>query len=260
MAAPNEKERPSELVRVERVNHQFRNGVTALRDVSLTVARGEFLSIVGPSGCGKSTLLRLMAGLSEATHGTIDMHVEREKIGVVFQDATLLPWRTVLSNVALPMELRKVSRVMREPSALEALDLVGLGKHSNLLPRQLSGGMRMRVSIARALAVGPELLLMDEPFGALDEITRQTMQSELLRIWTEEGCTVVFVTHNVGEAVYLSNRIVVMTPTPGRIADIIDIPLDYPRNNKLRTSAQFTQLVEKVASTLYKHMANPEAS
>ncbi|HTX62383.1 MAG TPA: ABC transporter ATP-binding protein [Acidimicrobiales bacterium] len=249
-----------DVVSVDHITQSFRNGVTALQDVSLRVKGGEFLSLVGPSGCGKSTLLRLVAGLGRPTGGRLGVGVAQDQLAFVFQDATLLPWRSVLHNVALPLELRRQARPVRERAARDAIELVGLSRYEKALPRQLSGGMRMRVSIARALVAHPLLLLMDEPFGALDEITRQTLQSELLRIWAEENCTVMFVTHNVSEAVYLSTRIAVMTPSPGRIADLVDVSLPYPRTAKLRTSAEFTEVVEQVSSSLFRYMTGSNLS
>ncbi len=243
------------LARLEYVRHTFENGTTALSDVSLEVRRGDLLSLVGPSGCGKSTIMRMLAGLTQPSEGTIEVvhnTANPQPVSVVFQDATLLPWRSVLANVALPLELRNVRRREREEAARSALELVGLAGHARALPRQLSGGMRMRVSIARALVGHPPLLLMDEPFGALDEITRQQLQSELLRIWSLEKCTIVFVTHNVTEAVFLSNRIAVMTPSPGRIAEVFKVRIAYPRSNELRTAPNFSQMVASVSAALQR--------
>ena len=245
------------LVRLDHVRHTFANGATALADVSLDVHRGDFLSLVGPSGCGKSTIMRMIAGLTRPSGGRIEIAHDsdsRQPVSVVFQDATLLPWRSVLANVALPLELGGVRRREREEAARAAIELVGLGGHTKALPRQLSGGMRMRVSIARALVVHPPLLLMDEPFGALDEITRQQLQSELLRIWSQERCTIVFVTHNVTEAVFLSTGIAVMTPSPGEIAQTFEVPMGYPRADELRTSPEFTGVVASVSAALHRRM------
>ncbi|HLH67758.1 MAG TPA: ABC transporter ATP-binding protein [Candidatus Dormibacteraeota bacterium] len=246
------------LVRLRHVGHTFGNGTRALDDVSLDIRRGEFLSLVGPSGCGKSTIMRMIAGLTRPSEGEIRMvgaEGDRQDVSIVFQDATLLPWRTVLANVALPLELRHVSRREREAAARAAIELVGLGPQVKALPRQLSGGMRMRVSIARALVSHPPLLLMDEPFGALDEITRQQLQNELLRIWSQERCTIVFVTHSVMEAVFLSTRIAVMTPSPGRVADVFDVPIAYPRSDDLRTTPEFSAQVAAVSRSLHRNMA-----
>jgi NitT/TauT family transport system ATP-binding protein len=245
------------LVRLKHIRHTFQNGATALTDVSLEVRRGDFVSLVGPSGCGKSTIMRMIAGLTRPTEGTIDVAHDTDNpqpVSVVFQDATLLPWRSVLANVALPLELRKIRRRDREEAARSALELVGLAGNARALPRQLSGGMRMRVSIARALVGHPPLLLMDEPFGALDEITRQQLQSELLRIWSREKCTIVFITHSVTEAVFLSNRIAVMTPSPGRIAELFEVPIAYPRSDDLRTAPEFSKLVASISVALHQYL------
>jgi len=201
--------------------------------------------------------MRVIAGLTRPTEGTIDVAHDTDNpqpVSVVFQDATLLPWRSVLANVALPLELRKIRRRDREEAARSALELVGLAGNARALPRQLSGGMRMRVSIARALVGHPPLLLMDEPFGALDEITRQQLQSELLRIWSREKCTIVFITHSVTEAVFLSNRIAVMTPSPGRIAELFEVPIAYPRSDDLRTAPEFSKLVASISVALHQYL------
>ena len=203
--------------------------VVALSDVDLTVADGEFVSLIGPSGCGKSTLLRLIADLIPPTAGTVQVAGEnastarrKQEYGIAFQQAGLFEWRSVLRNVELPLELRGMSRSARRERATEMLELVGLSDFTGHYPGQLSGGMQQRVAIARALAVSPPLLLMDEPFGALDEMTRERMQAELLRIAGETGAAVLFVTHSIPEAVVLSDRVVVMSPRPGRITDVID--------------------------------------
>lgn len=248
----------SSIVEFRDVGLEYDTGTRALAGVSLQVFEGEFLTLVGPSGCGKSTILRLVAGLSHPSDGQLVIDVGRRSsanpISVVFQDPTLLPWRSVESNVTLPLELRGVDRRSRRVESDRVLQLVRLGEHRRDLPRQLSGGMRMRVAIARALTGDPELLLMDEPFAALDEITRQAMQDELLRIWQATRCTIVFVTHSVSEAVFLSTRIAVMTPRPGRIAGVFDIALSGQREAELRTATEFTQLVASVSRTLHAHM------
>ena len=199
---------------------------TVLQHIDLTIAKGEFVSLIGPSGCGKSTLLKLISGLTAATDGSIQVDGmtpvnARETISYIFQDATLLPWRTVTSNVGLGLELEGVSREVRKQKVQSLLDLVGLAHVARSYPRQLSGGMKMRVSVARALATRPRLLLLDEPFGALDEMTRDRLNEELLRLKTEQNWTAVFVTHSVAEAVFLSTRVIVLAPSPGRIAQEI---------------------------------------
>ena len=222
--------------------------------MSFRVDDGQFVSLVGPSGCGKSTLLRAIAGLGVVTSGDLRvrgvpaMHARKASgdTAFVFQDATLMPWRDVLGNVVLPLELRGVPRVERRAAAMEAIELVGLGAVTKAYPRELSGGMRMRVSLARALAARPRLLLMDEPFGALDEITRQYLNGELLRIRALAGWTIVFVTHNVFEAVYLSSRILVMSRQPGRIVSDIAVDLPYPRVPEVRTTKVYGELVGQV--------------
>jgi NitT/TauT family transport system ATP-binding protein len=221
---------------VDGVTKTFSTGkgssVTALQDVSLEIAAGEFVSLIGPSGCGKSTLLRLIADLDEPSSGGITVFgktARRARLdqdyGIAFQQAGLLPWRSIRANIALPLELHGASAAARRARVDELLALVGLGDFADSYPDQLSGGMQQRVAIARALAESPRLLLMDEPFGALDEMTRERMQTELLRIRTETGAAVVFVTHSIPEAVFLSDRVVVMSPRPGRIRDVLSIRL-----------------------------------
>ncbi|MFM1655409.1 ABC transporter ATP-binding protein [Brevibacillus sp. B_LB10_24] len=246
------------LVNLEAVHKVYQTGTIALHDVNLQITQGEFISFVGPSGCGKSTVLRMIAGLGEPSSGKLEVlgttakraREENNEVAFVFQDATLLPWRSVLDNVVLPLELRGVPKQDQQREAMRVLEMVGLKDHVKALPRQLSGGMKMRVSIARALAAKPKLLLMDEPFAALDEITRQNLQNELLNIWKQEGLTVLFVTHNVFEAVFLSTRIAVMTPRPGKIATMIDVPMPYPRKETLRTTHQFSDIAAEVSSAL----------
>ncbi|EHN09116.1 nitrate/sulfonate/bicarbonate ABC transporter ATP-binding protein [Patulibacter medicamentivorans] len=247
------------VVALDGVGKTFANGTAALADVQLEVAPGELVSFVGPSGCGKSTVFRLIAGLADPTRGTVSVmgtspqRARRDgSVAYVFQDPTLLPWASVRDNVALPLRLRGDGRRERAAAADRALELVGLDGHERDLPRQLSGGMRMRVSIARALVSRPRLLLMDEPFGALDEITRQALQGELLRIWRQaDDMTVLFVTHNVFEAVYLSTRIAVMAPRPGRIAAALTVAEPYPREAAFRTSPQFSAAVAEVGAALH---------
>ncbi|WP_051179513.1 ABC transporter ATP-binding protein [Nocardia concava] len=222
--------------------------VVALTGIDLDIRRGEFVAVVGPSGCGKSTLLRLAAGLESCTSGSVAVHTD--SVGVIFQDATLLPWRKVLRNVELCAELRGIGRAERRARATRALSAVGLADFAGKLPGQLSGGMRMRVSLARALALEPELMLLDEPFGALDEITRLGMQEELLRLYRDNAFTALFITHSVSEAVFLASRVVVMSARPGRIHEVIDIDLPYPRTRDLRYEPAFTDLAGRVSRAL----------
>ncbi len=226
-----------------------RGTVTALEDVSLSVAAGEFCCIVGPSGCGKSTLLRVLAGLIPHTHGEVRIRSDgqqRPLTAMVFQDYALLPWRTVLDNVAFGPENRGVPREQRYRLAREILSKVGLAGFEHAYPHQLSGGMKQRVGIARALANDPEVLLMDEPLAALDAQTRNLMQEELLRIWAEFGKTVVYVTHAIDEAVLLGDRVVVMTARPGRVKAVVPVDLDRPRTLEQKGSARFAQLYNEV--------------
>jgi NitT/TauT family transport system ATP-binding protein len=246
-----------QLVGVRGVSKVFGNGVEALADVSLDVQAGEFLSVLGPSGCGKSTLLRLIAGLAEPTTGTIDWSDDsgRADLGFVFQEPTLMPWATALANVALPLKLRGMAKSEREARAAEALDNVGLKRFERVWPRELSGGMKMRVSLARALVVQPRLLLMDEPFAALDEITRHRLNDDLLELWQQSGVTIVFVTHSVFESVFLSQRIVVMSARPGRVSAELAVTTPYPRSQAFRTSAEYAAWCRQASSRLGEAMA-----
>jgi NitT/TauT family transport system ATP-binding protein len=226
-----------------------------LQRIDLAIAQGEFVSLIGPSGCGKSTLLKLISGLTTATAGNIAVDgmtpVEaRKTVSYIFQDATLLPWRTVTRNVGLGLELERVHPKIRKEKVQSLLELVGLTHVAHSYPRQLSGGMKMRASVARALATTPRLLLMDEPFGALDEMTRDHLNEELLRLRSQQNWTAVFVTHSVAEAVFLSTRIIVLAPSPGRIAQEIAIDLPFPRNSTTRESIQFESLVTQVSRAL----------
>jgi NitT/TauT family transport system ATP-binding protein len=246
------------LIVIDRVGKTYANGTVALDDISFDVSEGQFVSLVGPSGCGKSTLLRMVAGLGPITSGQILVEglpprrarQEKSDTAFVFQDANLMPWRSVMGNVELPLELRGVGKAERRAGALQALEMVGLSEATKAYPRELSGGMRMRVSLARALAAHPRLLLMDEPFGALDEITRQRLNGELLRLCSLANWTVVFVTHNVFEAVYLSTRILVMSARPGRIIAEVPVPLPHPRVPEIRTDPEFTRIVREVVTLL----------
>jgi len=232
--------------------------VVALTDVNLTVAEGEFVSLIGPSGCGKSTLLRLIADLDTVSTGELQVfgksaHQARvdQDYGIAFQQAGLLPWRTVAGNIALPLELHGVAKPARAARVAELAAMVGLTDFVDRFPDQLSGGMQQRVAIARALAEQPRLLLMDEPFGALDEMTREHLQTELTRIASETGAAVVFVTHSIPEAVFLSDRVVVMSPRPGRITDVIEVALGDGRGEALRESTEFFERVTAVREALH---------
>jgi NitT/TauT family transport system ATP-binding protein len=249
------------------VSKRFATGVTALDGIDLDIRRGEFLSLLGPSGCGKSTLLRIIAGLSEPSSGVRNLlletgragriplgHVPGGRIGFVFQDPTLMPWSTVVDNVLLPFRLAgRIGPRERERVGAE-IQSVGLAGFERAYPRQLSGGMRMRVSIARALVTDPDLLLLDEPFAALDEITRMALNDDLMRLWESRLPTVVFVTHSVFESVYLSTRIAVMTPRPGRIVAEVPVALPQPRERRLRTSPHYAALCATVSEELVRAM------
>ena len=238
----------STLLDFEDVAMTFPDGTVALSGVDLTVKRGEFVTVVGPSGCGKSTLLRIASGLETASHGTAKVSTDR--IGYVFQDATLLPWRDVTSNVELLAELQGIRKSERAAKAQEAIELVGLSGFEKHLPKALSGGMKMRTSLARSLTLDPEIFLFDEPFGALDEITRERLNDELLRLFTEKQFAGLFITHSVSEAVYLSTRVIVMSGRPGHIVDQFDVPFDTPRDPEVRFTAEFADLVGKVSHAL----------
>jgi NitT/TauT family transport system ATP-binding protein len=229
----------------------FPNGVVAVKDLNLDIRQGEFLSLLGPSGCGKSTALRMLAGLVPPSRGTIAWRERRAPgdLSFVFQEPTLMPWATVAGNVRLPLMLLGRDQLFL-PCVQQTLERVGLGAFADAYPRELSGGMMMRASIARALVTDPKLLLMDEPFAALDEITRFKLNDDLLALWHELRKTVVFVTHSVFESVYLSQRIVVMTPRPGRIFQEIAIDAPYPRDESFRTSAEYAALCRMVSQAL----------
>lgn len=276
MAAPAPAATPatdaSEAVVVRGVERVFTGAkgatVTALTGIDLTVHDGEFVSLIGPSGCGKSTLLRLIADLDEPTAGDIRVFGRTAKqaridqaYGIAFQQAGLLPWRSVAANIELPLQLHGIGAAERRSRVAELIELVGLTEFAKHYPDQLSGGMQQRVAIARSLAEQPRLLLMDEPFGALDEMTRERMQTELLRIRTETGAAVVFVTHSIPEAVYLSDRVVVMSPRPGRITDEIDVRLGdaAERGEDLREDAAFFAGVTAVREALHGPQAAPAA-
>jgi NitT/TauT family transport system ATP-binding protein len=242
-------------VQLRDVSKRYERSVLAIRDVSLTVERGEFITFIGPSGCGKSTLLKLVSGLSPASDGQVKVNGmmpenARETMSFIFQDATLLPWRTVEQNVGLGLELEHAARELRKERVLRMLELVGLQHVSRSYPRQLSGGMKMRVSIARALVSRPRILLMDEPFAALDEITRDRLNEELLRLYAEQRWTVLFVTHSVAEAVFLSTRIVILAAHPGRVASEMMVDLPWPRTAETRESIEFEEMVTQASRLL----------
>ena len=242
-------ESPASGITVGGVSKVFRDGTAALAETNLEVAEGDFVSVVGPSGCGKSTLLRIIAGLIPASTGECSTPPGSSR-AFVFQDPTLLPWRTVRRNAQLLLELEGFDKAERERRSAAAISLVSLDGFEKAYPRSLSGGMKMRLSLARALALRPQLFLMDEPFSALDEFTRETLQDELLSIWASEGFTALFVTHNLYEAVYLSSRVIVMSPRPGRILAEIDVPLDYPRTPDLRQAPEFNRITAEVSGAL----------
>jgi NitT/TauT family transport system ATP-binding protein len=252
-----------EISAVDKVFETRTGQVQALDTIDLTVAAGEFVSLIGPSGCGKSTLMRLVADLDEPTGGRISVFGKSarkarldQEYGIAFQSAGLLPWRTVAANVALPLELHGVASAARSSRVAELLEMVGLSDFADRYPDQLSGGMQQRVAIARSLAEQPRLLLMDEPFGALDEMTREKMQSDLVRISAETGAAVVFVTHSIPEAVFLSDRVVVMSPRPGRIREIVPMALGADakraaRTDELREERSFFDMVTAVREALH---------
>jgi NitT/TauT family transport system ATP-binding protein len=245
-------------VSIKGVSKRFQGGTVALENIDLEIEQGEFVSLIGPSGCGKSTLLRIVGDLIEPTAGSVTVNGKPARqarrdhdYGIVFQDSVLYDWRTVSRNIALPLELAGWDRDRRARRVEEMLDLVelrGFGEHH---PWQLSGGMQQRVSIARALSFDPALLLMDEPFGALDEMTRERLNAELLHIWEASGSTIVFVTHSIAEAVFLSTRVVVMSPRPGRISRLIPIDLPQPRTAATREDARFFELATEVREALH---------
>ncbi len=263
-----------ELISLRHVGKTFANGTVALEDLSLSVREGEFLSLIGPSGCGKSTALRLIAGLSQPSAGEVIWPgkttpgkitpieavapIAGREIGFVFQEPTLMPWANVAANVALPLKLLRLERAALSAKVEEALAMVGLAAFSRAYPRELSGGMKMRVSIARALVTKPKLLLMDEPFAALDEITRFKLNEDLARLQVELGCTVIFVTHSVYESVYLSSRIVVMAARPGRILRDIAIDETLPRDESFRRATLYGQICKEASSALHQAMGSAD--
>ncbi len=245
------------LIRLQDVGKQFANGTVALEHLSVEVRAGEFVSFLGPSGCGKSTALRLIAGLASPSSGTVvrdemtsSITAARDEIGFVFQEPTLMPWARVSENVSLPLRIAHRPAGEISERVADALAMVGLTSFANVYPRELSGGMKMRVSIARAMVTRPKLLLMDEPFAALDEMTRIKLNNDVLALWQEHQLTVVFVTHSVYESVYLSSRILVMAARPGRVVDDISIDAPYPRDEEFRTSPPYGEFCRWVSKSL----------
>jgi len=259
----DEAPRDRPLVTLQRVSKRFSNGTLAVKDFNLEVAPQSFISLLGPSGCGKSTVLRMIAGLGDSSAGEIDWptaHYDASgkpirDLGFVFQEPTLMPWTTSLKNVMLPLTLSGVAKAEAQTRARDALVSVGLSGFENAYPRELSGGMKMRVSIARAIVTRPKLLLMDEPFAALDEITRFKLNNDLLQLWQSQRFTVIFVTHSVFESVYLSERIVVMAARPGRVMADLTIDAPYPRDETFRTSAVYADFCRRVSTTLGEAIA-----
>jgi len=247
-------------VEVMSVEKTYPNGTQALQPVNLTVQEGEFVTLLGPSGCGKSTLLKMVAGLLEPSNGRLllwrkpveQIEASGHRLAFVFQEPTLMPWARVQANVRLPLDLAGVPAAEAEPRVRESLAMVGLDKFAGNLPRELSGGMQMRVSIARGLVTQPTLLLMDEPFGALDEITRNRLDSDLLELWQQKKLTVVFVTHSIYEAVYLSTRVVVMAARPGRLIEEVAIDEPYPRGPDFRVSTAFSHYAKRLQDSLLR--------
>jgi NitT/TauT family transport system ATP-binding protein len=240
-------------IEIENLSVSFeseRSSVAALHNVNLTVGPGEFVSCVGPSGCGKTTLLRVLAGGLRPTTGSVRFGEGKGRVGVVFQEHSLLPWRTALDNVAYGLEIAGVDKPRRRAIAADYLELVGLSGFESCYPRQLSGGMKQRANLARALAIDPDVLLMDEPFAALDAQTKEVMQAELLRVWGETGHTVIFITHQIDEAIYLADRVVAMSRRPGAVKADLAITLDRPRPLAIKRHPQFVQYVEEVWNLL----------
>jgi NitT/TauT family transport system ATP-binding protein len=260
--APDPKHRSPAAPAIEilSVEKTYPNGTQALLPVDLTIQQGEFVTLLGPSGCGKSTLLKMVAGLLDPTEGRLllwrkpvaQVDASGKKLAFVFQSPTLMPWASVQTNVRLPLDLEGVPRQEADARVSEALALVGLSKFADALPRALSGGMQMRVSIARGLVTEPDLLLMDEPFGALDEITRHKLDADLLALWQKKGLTVVFVTHSIHEAVFLSSRVVMMAARPGRVVETFAIDEPYPRTADFMVTPGFTQHAKQLQDSLLR--------
>ena len=254
---------PVAAVDVLSVEKTYPDGTQALLPVDLRIAQGEFVTLLGPSGCGKSTLLKMVAGLLEPTDGRLylwgkpvpQLHEAGKKMAFVFQAPTLMPWASVQANVRLPLDLAGVPRPDADARVADALALVGLSKFAGALPRQLSGGMQMRVSIARGLVTEPDLLLMDEPFGALDEITRHKLDADLLDLWQKKNLTVIFVTHSIHEAVFLSTRVVMMAARPGRVVEQFAIDAPFPRTDDFTVSPEFSRHAKQLQDSLHRASA-----
>ncbi|MBT9511301.1 MAG: ABC transporter ATP-binding protein [Acidovorax sp.] len=265
-ADPATTHRPTPAVQVLSAEKTYPNGTQALLPVDLTIEEGEFVTLLGPSGCGKSTLLKMVAGLLEPTDGRLQLwhkpvaqlEESGKKMAFVFQSPTLMPWASVQTNVRLPLDLAGVPRAEADARVTEALALVGLSKFASALPRALSGGMQMRVSIARGLVTQPDLLLMDEPFGALDEITRHKLDADLLDLWRKKKLTVIFVTHSIHEAVFLSSRVVMMAARPGRVVEEFRIDAPYPRTADFMVSPEFNRYAKQLQDSLLRASADTE--
>ena len=268
LAPPTASAHAVPAVEVLSAEKTYPNGTQALLPVDLTIAEGEFVTLLGPSGCGKSTLLKMVAGMLEPSDGRLlvwrkpvaQLHDCPHKLSFVFQSATLMPWASVQTNVRLPLDLAGVPRKEADARVTEALELVGLDKFAGALPRALSGGMQMRVSIARGLVTQPDLLLMDEPFGALDEITRHRLDADLLDLWRKKKLTVIFVTHSIHEAVFLSSRVIMMAARPGRVVEQFTIDEPYPRTPDFMVSPQFSRYAKQLQDSLLRASTAQEES
>lgn len=250
----HDTKKKEQVVRIDDVNKIYKTNtggdIHALKDINLSIGKSEFVSMIGPSGCGKSTLLRVLADLDSTTSGDIQWTETGNSIGFIFQDATLLPWKNVYQNAKFPLQVKKMETPENLENLEKLLELAGLSQFKKAYPRELSGGMKQRVSIVRALSYNPDVLLMDEPFGALDAMTRDKMNLELLRIWSETQKTILFVTHSINEAVFLSDRVVVMSPRPGKIDHVYDIGLRRPRDIEVRDSVDFIGYVKQLREVL----------
>jgi NitT/TauT family transport system ATP-binding protein len=266
LAPPPELAPPVPAVEIRSAEKTYPNGTQALLPVDLSIAEGEFVTLLGPSGCGKSTLLKMVAGMLEPSDGRLlvwrkpvsQLHNSTRKMSFVFQSATLMPWASVQTNVRLPLDLAGVPRKEADARVTESLALVGLEKFADALPRALSGGMQMRVSIARGLVTQPDLLLMDEPFGALDEITRHKLDADLLDLWRKKKLTVIFVTHSIHEAVFLSSRVVMMAARPGRVVEQFHIDEPYPRKADFMVTPEFARYAKQLQDSLLRASTTEE--
>uniref|UniRef100_UPI00068F709F ABC transporter ATP-binding protein n=1 Tax=Halalkalibacter okhensis TaxID=333138 RepID=UPI00068F709F len=254
MVSTDKRNNSISIIEVKRLNKIYKNNkgkeTHALSNINISIKPSEFISIIGPSGCGKSTLLQIVAGLEEKTSGELNWNSEEGEIGYVFQDATLLPWKNVWDNAKFPLEMRKKDTIENLEKLERLLDFSGLADFKHAFPKELSGGMKQRVSIVRALSYDPDILLMDEPFGALDAMTRDKMNLELLRVWQETNKTVLFITHSISEAVFLSDRVIIMSPRPGRIQKVLDINLPRPRHIELKDTSLFIEYVKELRGLL----------